>query len=332
MKKRQDGWVSEYRRKKFLESRKKTFNNSLPYLNLEPLKFPTKIVVMLDLDGTVDGIDDEKSKVFLKQLDYIRKKFQADTGVISISTHYDNAEKIDSVLDILSRNLLPNIKIGMSFYYGGMYDYEKKLSIPCKMGFNRDKVATFDEYYINVGVTTKWMAIIDDSIDEDSYKKYQEILPMLLCKPSQNDKNVLKNNFMRRATTTNGFNGVLEVMDEYTESIRNLSFSQIVDYQRNMMTHLSSFDLVEKIRKRNYAYLERYFKEGYADDSDYEDTLSWILITNNNISPTKEELCILSRIFSFMIEHFEEQKEEKMKLKVLQYQKEMENSVNKKEN
>ncbi len=330
MKRRQDGWVSEYRRQKFLESRKKPFRDfSVNYLgDMDKIKIPSRIAVMLDLDGTIDGIDDEKASAFIRQLDYLREKFQADEGIISISTHHDNACKIKSVLDIMARNLSSTIKIGMSFYYGGTYDYEKQLDLSCGMGFNRDKVETFDCYYVRDTIpTNKWFAIIDDGIDDSIYLKYQNSHPMLVCKPSQNERSVTKNNFMRRATITKGFDGVLELLEEYIEEIKGLSISQILGMQFDMITHLSCFELVEKIRKRDYRFLERYFKEGYADDDDYDDTLGWLLLTNSKGTPSKEELIYLSRIFSFMIGHFEEKKEDKNVQKVLQYQKDLEKLV-----
>lgn len=313
MKRRQDGWVSEYQRQKFLKRQQKTFKDfSTNYLgNMEELKIPTWIAVMLDLDGTIDGIDDEKASIFVKQLEYLRQKFKADEGIISISTHYDNASKIKSVLDIFARNLSGSIKIGKSFYYGGTYDYEKQLDIPCGMNFNRDKVATFDSHYVNIiGPVNKWIAIIDDGIDEDVYMKYQDIHPMLLCKPSQSERTVAKNNFMRRATTTKGFDGVLEVLDEYTDSIKSLSSIQILDTQRNMISHLSSYELTEKVRKREYSFLERYFKEGYADEDDYQDTLVWLLLTNSSTCPSKEELIYIERILEVMIAHFQNNENE----------------------
>lgn len=312
MKRRQDGWVSEYRRQKFLERQKKPFKDlEIHYLAPPLLKMPTTIAVMLDLDGTINGINDEKASAFVKQLDYIRQKFKAEEGFISISTHYDNSSKIKENLDILARNLSSTIKIGMSFYYGGTYDYEKNCDTACGMRFNHDKVETFTSYYVHdISQRNSWFAIIDDGIEDDVYLKYQNWHPMVVCRPSQSEECVSKNHFMRRASTEFGFDGVLEAMDSYIESITPLSPIQILDTQRNMIMHLSSFQLIEKIRGRDYAFLERYFLEGYADEEDYQDTLSWLLLTNSNACPSKEELIYLQRILEFMITHFQENENE----------------------
>ncbi len=280
---------------------------------------------MLDLDGTVNFIDLEKAKKFQMQLDSIRQKFDADTVFISISTHYEDSIKMRKVLDIFARTLLPNIKIGMSFYFGGMYDYEKDLDIPCKFGFNRDKVETFDTYYNStLGRHNKWLAIIDDGMADDIYMRYQNNHPMLQILPSNSERSVSKNNFMRRATTTTGFDGVLEIMDSYLEDIKDLSSLEILNTQRNMITHLSSYDLVEKIRKRDYPFLERYFEEGYADEDDYQDTLSWLLLTNSDSNLSRGEIVSIGRILDLLMKHFEEKKDESAIKRAYQLQKQFE--------
>ncbi len=323
MKNGQNSWVSEYRRKKFLERTKPVKKEiSLDYLDTSVLKIPTMITVMLDLDGTVDYLDDERALKFSRRLDYIRKKFEADTAFISISTHYQDCVKIKSELSILERNLLPNIKIGMSFYYGGMYEYETNKDIPCGFLFNSDKVKTFDTYYRStVGLCNKWIAVIDDSMEEDIYLRYQDNQPMLLGIPSSDEGTVSKNNFMRRASIKRGFDGVLEILDGYLEDIQPLSAQQILHTQRNMMMHLSSYELVEKIRKRDYTFLERYFAEGYADEDDYQDTLSWILLTNRDSNLSRGEAVSIERIINLLAKHFEERKDESAIRRAYQLQK-----------
>ena len=45
-----------------------------------------------------------------------------------------------------------------------------------------------------------------------------------------------------------------------------------------------------KIKNREYQFLIRYLKEGYADFDDYSCILLWIGCTIYNVVPTKEEL------------------------------------------
>lgn len=326
---KQYGWVSEYKRKKFLEGQKtRREKKSLKSFDTNTVEIPKTIAIMLDLDGTCDFLNDEKAKIFIEQIDILRKKFEAKAATISISTHYDNSDKIEEVLEILSRNLSSCIKIGINFFYGGIYDYEKKEEIPQEYSFNRDKVKTFNSYYVNsIGMNNRWFAIIDDNIPDDTYKKYKNNHPMLLCRPSQrNEESSSKNNFMSIATTTKGIDGVIETLDLYIESIRFLSPTQIMEMQRNMITHLSCWDLTEKIRNRDYAFLERYFKEGFADESDYIDSLNWLMWTNKNQAPSKDELAYLQGVFGLMSQHFQDINEKENIGKVLKLQKTFESN------
>lgn len=285
---------------------------------------------MLDLDGTSDFINDETAKKFINQLNTLRIKFGASQAIICISTHYNDPNKMIEVLDILSRNLNKHTKIGINFFYGGKYNYDKRESITEDYSFNRDKVKTFYSYYVSaLGKDNKFFAIIDDNISQDTYIQFQNIHPMLVCRPSQhNEKSILKNNFMSISTTTKGFDGVIEVFDLYINSIKKLSPLKIMETQRNMITHLSSKDLIDKIINRDYAFLERYFKEGFADESDYNDTLLWLTFTNNIINPSKEELIHLKEIFSLISQYFEKTNKSENVGKVLQLQRKLEKNNN----
>lgn len=182
----------------------------------------------------------------------------------------------------------------------------KKKDIAQNYSFNSNKVSTFDDYYVSsVGVDNQWFAIIDDNISEDIYKKYQICHPMLLCRPSQPQYELAKNCFMSISTMTNGFDGVLESFNTYINFIKDLSPEQILETQRNMITHLSCGELIAKIRKRNYAFIERYFTEGHADDADYKDTLNCIAYTYSDPTPSKIELVQLQNILEIISKKFE---------------------------
>lgn len=260
--KNQYGWVSEYKRKKFFEGQKlkkeKEFLKSFDTNN--DFEIPKTIAVMLDLDGTCDSINDEKAKIFIAQLEILRKKFQAKLATISISTRYDNSDKMQEVLEILSRNLSNYVKLGINFFYGGIYDYDKKEEVSQAYGFNRNKVKTFVSYYVDsIGMNNQWFAIIDDVISDDIYSKYKNSHPMLVCRPSQHDEGSLsKNNFMSVSTTTKGIDGVIEILDLYIESIRYLSPIRIMEIQRNMIPEdfqkMNETENVEKVLKLKRAF------------------------------------------------------------------------------
>lgn len=323
---KQCGWVSEYRRKKFFENQKlrKEKNRLNSIGNFDSFNNKT-IAVMIDLEGTVDFIDDLKAKRFVRQLDILRNKFDAKTATISISTHYNNSCEIKKILDIFARNLSSCIKIGISFYYGGTYDYDNNIDTLKDYGFNYDKVETFCNYYTNnIDSRNQWFAIVDDSISDEIYKNYQNNHPMLLARPSQSESKSLNNNFMSIATTAKGFDGVIEIFDKYIDSVQNLSPDEILESQRNMINHLSGWDLSQKVLKRDYAFLERYFSEGFADESDYNDILTYLIYTNQNQTPSKEELRYLKIIFEIMAQHFNSKDEQQNVERVLKFQRNLE--------
>lgn len=302
------GWGSEFRRKKFFEKHYNKSQNDaeLVYLNMENMMQPSKtIAVMLDLEGTIDNIDDDKAKLFMQQLEFIRRKFGAEYGSISLSTHYSDYKEMVKYLEILARNLSKNIKIGLNFYYGGIYDFDKKTVEPREFDYNINKVKTFTEYYVHdMFIQNKWFAIIDDQIKEETYRQFQDNRPMVVCRPSQKETFLKYNNFMNKFTMTKGFDGVLEALQSYIEQIKNLSSIQILETQRNMMVHLASYELVDKLRKGEFQYIERYFKEGFADETDYRDILNWLFILNCTEDADKDELKYLNNILAMLSEIF----------------------------
>lgn len=276
---KKDSWSSEFRKKKFYERQaaKKERDYSKKYGNTEEVQLPRTISVMLDLDGTTDNINDEKAKIFFEQLEFIRIKFEADYGTVSISTHYRSGKVMNSVLEVLERNLPETFRLGLNFFYEGTYSYPDKVEIIRHPEFNSNKVETFIRFSESSEVINRWMAIIDDGLDEDVYKKYQNKRRMFFCRPSQDEESLVKNNFMSIASCKKGFDGVIEGLAQYIENIRDLSSDQIKHHQENMITHLSSFELMNKIRNHDYPFLMRYFSEGYADEDDYNNVLKWLL-------------------------------------------------------
>lgn len=319
--KRNDGWISEFRRKRFYDNQKIRREKNIygGFYENHDSKIPKTISVMLDIEGTCDFIDDEKALVFIKQLDCLRRKFGAKSVIISISTFNTSTEEIEKVLDILSPHINPNVKIGTSFYYGGTYDYGTKKN---RMGsYSRDKVKPFyDTYVMDPEFNNQWFAVIDDNISDDIYEKYQYLCPMFLCKPSQSSDNSYKNNFMMFSTTTKGFDGVLEGLAFYIDSLKYLSPERVLETQKSMMTHLSSNDLIQKVRNRDYLFLEKYFEEGFADECDYKDVLNFIINTRSIDNISNDELVHIKRILSLMTNYFNQIKDDNNIQKLLKLQ------------
>ena len=305
--KKVDSWNSEFRKNKFYEKQKKkdiwekniilkdSFDDCFDTIINKPKNIP----ILLDLDSACNFINDNNIILFIKQLTFLKKKFKADTVTISLSTHKDNFDKIKEISEMISPKLSKNIKIGLSFYYGGIYNYNKKSNIPIDNEFNSNKLDTFNFYYTNCfNNDTVFFAIFDATIDKNIYKRYQNELPMLLGRPSQS--NIEENNFMNINTTTQSFNGVIEILNTYINSIKHIHYDNILDIQKDMMTHISSYELKNKVIEKNFNFIFRYFNEGYADKDDYTDILFYIEFFIPNMNISTEELLIIRKILSLI--------------------------------
>lgn len=321
------GWTSEYRRKKFEERYKKRPIPLVEEHRLEPPCISKTIAVMLDIEGTCDGIDDETARLFVRSLEVIRKKFGARYGTISISTHANNTREMKKILEILSRNLVGCIKIGTCFFYGGFYGYETDRETIVSPHFNLDKVATFATNYVNtLGNTNAWCAIIDDGISDYDINRFDRKRPFLIAKPSGDERDVEKNSFNRIASTTKGFKGVIEILSTYLKNIEGMTPDEVKRAQEEAISHLSSYDLTTKVLKRDYAFLKRYFEGGYADEDDYRDVLDWMILVHRGKHPSKEELVQINEVFRIIGQHFQRKGNKALEEKTISFQKVLESN------
>lgn len=299
---KQDSWSSEYRKKKFYENRRKMDYSCVEEM-MSPSRIPSTMPIMLDLDGTVDGITDEKVQIFMKQLEILRRKFKADKVIIVISTHGSSYKPIKEVLDIIFRNKTKYVEIGKSFYYGGSYNYVMDEVTLEHSRFNVDKIKTFDDYYVDRWfVDNKWIGIIDDGAVDNAYKNYQDKCPVLLCRPSQRTNN-FHNHIMRIDTDIYGFDGVLASLDSYIDMIDKMTQQQILDKQSEIIGQLSAYDLVLKIQEYNFSFIEKYFNQGFADEEDYNIVVDWLYIMNSERIPSSSELNYLMSICQMLLKN-----------------------------
>ena len=289
---KKDSWNSEFRKKKFYENQKRKLlkqnnkdNNIINnYLrNREPIIIPRSIAIMLDLEGTSNKITDEEAEIFMKQVETLRNQFGNANAYICISTHSSTSTHIKMVFDILNKYRNENIIFGTSFIYGGMYSYEYNSITPVDFRFNVNKVETFIEYYLeNYKLNIGWIALIDDSLNEDVHKSYQNIIPMVGLKPS-GKKEDYYNNFMYRTTDTDNFSGVIELMDEYIKDIKGMTLDDIIEEQRKMPRHLSSWELYQLLINYQFEEVIKYLNYGMADSDDYKNTYKTIMEYHKNI-------------------------------------------------
>ncbi len=313
------GWTSEYRRKKF---EKRYYNQpDKDLLPLNHLAIQRSISILLDIQGTCDNIDDEKAKRFVLYLDRLRKKFKADYVTISISTHYTDGREIKNILDIISRNLISNIRIGDNFFLGGIYNYDSDKEISVFPNFNYDKIETFLINLVTLGRNVVFMAVFDDFISDEIFKRISLNSPVLVGKPSSKKNDLKRNSLCRIATETKSFDGVLEIMTTYLESIIRLSVSEIVETQKRETPYFPISILIQKIANREYEALKRYFTMGLADDKDIEIILDLLISINMAQKIPPEENRQVKTLLEIIINQLEKQESIIPKGKIITLQK-----------
>lgn len=289
--KKKDSWTSEFRKKRFYENRERkalkaylnnvNVFNPMRVVNSKPFIIPKSIAIMLDLDGTSNRIDSKTAELFMKQVDALRVQFGEEKAYICISTHAHGYEPIKRVMDELNAFATEGIVLSRSFYYGGMYDYVTDSNFPMGIPFNLNKIETFQKSYIdNENLNVGWFALIDDGIADNVYKSYQFEEAMVALKPGHVSPPKY-NNFMYRCTSTDNFDGVVELMDEYIKDVEGMTRFDIIDKQMDMVTHLSSFEIHSLIRERKFNSLLRYLKSDKTDDDDFECTYSYLIMESS---------------------------------------------------
>lgn len=201
--------------------------------------FNGSIVLMLDLDGTISDIKDETAKIFMKQVDILRNKFQAERAIIYISSQTLYVEDLYKPIEILKRNLLPNQIVGECYHFNGIYNPDKNEHYEWK-GINTDKIKTFENRYLIEFADTKFFAIIDDDINSMLGIKFQNDRPFAIIRPSQYLEEYLDDdNLMICSTLTRGMDGVLEGVNKYIKNIDDLSPEEIFEHQKNELFSIS---------------------------------------------------------------------------------------------
>lgn len=237
----------------------------------------------------------------------MRKKFQAQKVILNVSSHLYVARPMIPYLEILHRNLLPNIILDDATYLYGTYRLETgeecEQAIQDGRPYNYNKTSVFKERYFH-DYDLLWFAIIDDTVNPEYIQEYKEHRPMLLCRPSQRNEDDLKyDNFMCHSSLTEGFDGVLDCVDQYIKSIQLIRKENIIDTQRKMLVHLSAFQIFTLCHNKEYDLLLQYIIEGKLDSDDYEQIA--IVLSSQKDSLSQEELKDVRKVIQALVPFLE---------------------------
>lgn len=247
---------------------------------LEESKAPQSIAIMLDFHGTSDMITESSAEIFINLIDTLRKQFGGQKAYICISSHNQKSEQIKKILDELVKFTNKDIILGTSFFYGGRYDYNTNTEYNMGAFFNSNKVKTFQEYYLkNAEFNIGWIALIDDSISYNTHKCYKDYLPMVAIKPSQKSYNPYAN-FMHRESVVDNIYGVIELLEEYIKDIKGMSLADILAKQREVVSHLSEFEIQTLIKKCDFKTLYEYLQSEVSDEDIFKNIYELLVKEN----------------------------------------------------
>ena len=263
------------------------------------------IAIMLDVQGTIDDIKEDTARIFMQQLQELRRKYKAEKVIINLSSHMSSKEGLIPYLEILHRTLSPNIILGTSFYLFGTYNYEKGEDVYKGLGYNLKKEEVFENCLDSKKYDRICMGLIDDSISPNYIAKFQHKEPIFIIRPSQKGEEKLqKDNLMCHSTQTKGFDGVLEGMDSYLHSIKDIPFEKIVEEQIRVLLPIDEEEVANLCDKRNFSLLYRYLMEREYTTYRYR-LISFKLnkLFENGVILEKEELELINKIIQVLKEH-----------------------------
>lgn len=265
----------------------------------------SSIVIMLDLQKTLDGIDDEKAQIFMKQLDTLRIKYNAQKVILNVSSHVYSPDSFIKYLEILHRNLQPGIVLDDATYLSGTFNYETGVTEFINFGYNLKKLTVFEEKYFSI-YNVICHGIIDDSVSPSYLKGHKDERPVFIIRPSaKNEGELNKDNLMCHSSLTVGFDGVLEGMSLYLDTVKDIPTSMIVKKQQEELVYLSETDINMLCIERNFSLLLRYVKDGNLDMKLYDIIARELVNAIENNVLNIDELIIIKEIIEELRRHLE---------------------------
>lgn len=233
------------------------------------------IAIMLDIEGTINGIDNNKTKEFIKLLEKIKKQYNAVKVKICISTHDFTEDRLIALTQIIKPHLTSGIILDKSFYLDGMYDPKTEKIEILEHHYNYQKIDVFERQYLFDVFSNEqvvWFGIIDDNTDESKLQKFKYSYPFAVFRPSQIVP--CENNAMFYTTGTYGFDGVLELLRNYTTILSKVGTTKLFEQQKNSLVPLNYYIFANCLKYKDYSLILRYLTESTLD-------INWYILLRN---------------------------------------------------
>lgn len=192
------------------------------------------ILVMLDVRGTLDGMNDNQARHFIQLLTCIKNTFGGEKIKLFFSSHDMGVSGIRNYYQILKNHLTDEIEVDISYYLNGEYDCLHDGVKEYYFGYNMKKV---DKLESKLDENVLWFGLFDDSVNPDYVKKYKEIRPMAVFRPSSSSS-CEDDNMMCYSTKVKGFDGVIEVLEKYVIMLEKLGNQDLLEVQKTALFRL----------------------------------------------------------------------------------------------
>ena len=264
----------------------------------------SRIVIMLDLQKTLDFISDETAAIFMNQISYLRKTFQADEAIVFISSQSEFVGDLYASAAILKANLLENIKLGDCYYYNGSYNpntSEQKVF----WQMNENKIQVLKQKYLTDS-TTKFFAVVDDYMRINALNEFQMDRPFLFVRPSQCEDSLKEDHFSCYSSCSFGFDGVIDGIDRYLQQIQSLSAAEIFEMQKQELFMITGAYASQLLEEGKYDLVLQYVENNKIIGYGYHQLSYWIQNYLSNHMVDKNQYEMIMKILASVTEHLEE--------------------------
>ncbi len=304
----------EYQRKKFMN------RYTIEKLKNNPAK-KRVIAIMLDLQGTIDDMTDETTQIFMEQLTKLKTKFNVHQVLLNISTHTDlPSPTLDKYMSILANNLKPHIILDEATYLFGTYNFYTKECNPLpNQQNNYNKTEVFESRYLdNPQYDVIWFGLVDDYLNPNYFRKFQNHRLMAEFIPSLHDENNKKyDNLMSISSLTPGFLGVIECFATYLNYIKDMTSNSIAETQKALIPYLNDSDIKFLIYNHRYHDIIKYLKSHKINIEDYQVIIRELHLTLEILELTSEELSSIKEIYKLVVPHLNPDNKHLLALKKL---------------
>ena len=271
---------------------------------IEKLNKERVLAIMLDLQGTLDDMTDETAQIFMEQLTKLKIKFSAHKVLLNISTHTDlPSPTLDKYMTILDHNLKPNIILDEATYLFGTYNFYTKRYNPLPNNQNNyNKTEIFEKRYLkNPKYDVIWFGLVDDALNPNYYRKFQNNMLMAEFIPSLRKTEDKKyDNLMSISSLTPGFLGVIECFNTYLDHLKDIPSHSLEEAQKAILPYLDKSDITTLFYNKRYKDILTSLIANKIDQEDYKDIMRELHLTLSASEITTEELAIIKEVFYYI--------------------------------